>query len=493
MDGTLQNKEDTVKTHEGETVLIKDTIEIRGRYYLKSSSNIFIDPITKKYEILSASYRYYIEKDNKLVGVPISANTVEEWSTVYLFPHGEYEPLVTIIDYTEGATSGYILPSLARKYNILEDSNSGQFIYGKNKIDKNKKQYYKFNNTFKRDDLAQKHRIFYGLESPTFTITEGLKKTFGVELETSIGRLFKHDYYDLNTRCVYDGSLKTDDGQDLGGEYVTGVLTGDSGFNQLNKLCQILSKKCEINNKCGVHVHVGVNPSKQFIVHLYKVLTDIEKEIFDMMPKSRRNGSHSRALMKFDSLNAENTNLRTPINYEYFVNKNYFDIYKYLHVEHLEDETGDFDPKKLSKLRVHPYGSKCGYNKDTPRYCWVNLIPTCFIKENMTQYERKNYKDFTVEFRIHSASLNYTKIKNWIKICMAIVHYTENNYISIFEKKVTLSDIIKYTYKKTNGSLLEYVNQRTELFKEHTEQAEQAAEMQSGNLDNIVINKRQLI
>ena len=111
----------------------------------------------------------------------------------------------------------------------------------------------------------------------------------------------------------------------------------------------------------------------------------------------------------------------------------------------------------------------------------------------MTQYERKNYKDFTVEFRIHSASLNYTKIKNWIKICMAIVHYTENNYISIFEKKVTLSDIIKYTYKKTNGSLLEYVNQRTELFKEHTEQAEQAAEMQSGNLDNIVINKRQLI
>jgi hypothetical protein len=119
-------------------------------------------------------------------------------------------------------------------------------------------KFAEFNNTIKDTDgelsadTRDKVLMEAGVESPTYIISEGLRHTFGVELETSGGRLYPYDFHNLNMRCVYDGSLKTDEGQAIGGEYVTGVLKGDMGFSQLHKICKLLQRKCELNRKCGL-------------------------------------------------------------------------------------------------------------------------------------------------------------------------------------------------------------------------------------------------
>ena len=46
----------------------------------------------------------------------------------------------------------------------------------------------------------------------------------------------------------------------------------------------------------------------------------------------------------------------------------------------------------------------------------------------------------TIEFRLHSGSLDYEKIYNWILVCMCFVRYVENNQ----------RDIIDAYYKRTN-------------------------------------------
>jgi hypothetical protein len=77
---------------------------------------------------------------------------------------------------------------------------------------------------------------------------------------------------------------------------------------------------------------------------------------------------------------------------------------------------------------------------------------------------------FTIEFRLHSATMNYTKISNWILICMGIISFVENKkqlLINAIEdsKILTLEYIISKTYSQNKAKfLIDYINQRKRIF-----------------------------
>ena len=302
-------------------------------------------------------------------------------------------------------------------------------------------------------------QIKYGIKTPSYLISEKLNYTFGVELETSSGKIFPFEYPDneLNITCEHDGSI-------AGGEYVTGVLKGDAGFKQLYKICSFLSNRCKVDRTCGVHVHIGgVVFNKSFVVLSYLLGRKIENDIFSILPPSRRGNRYCG-----DLLDLGIQSIFDEYGYEYGIQIAYEKLYEAL-------SNGKKLGKSFNKLKGHPQGRYCGQYHDVPfqkilRYKWLNLVPCTFNQRNWSPSKQQmstpqTNTPLTIEFRNHSATLNYTKIKNWVLICMAFVNYVERHGKDIVSKdKITLDDIINSAYDRNAGPLLEYINRRADKF-----------------------------
>lgn len=65
--------------------------------------------------------------------------------------------------------------------------------------------------------------------------------------------------------------------------------------------------------------------------------------------------------------------------------------------------------------------------------------------------------------------MNFNKIKNWIKIFFAICRFVENNKTQIKVGKVTLEQVIMEAYPLTGQNLVQYIEERKQLFKSHDE------------------------
>lgn len=312
-----------------------------------------------------------------------------------------------------------------------------------------------------------KRNIEMGVDSLTHVILEGNKKTFGVELETCKGRLEEDEVTNLNVKAVHDGSLRDENGETPGGEYVTGILYGDAGFNQLHEICRVLQNNCEINNKCGVHVHIGgLNWNKEEIVLSYLLAETLEKDIFSILPASRRKNEYCRSLTPIVLCNKSYL-LNAPNIREYNMKINEFFGLIYDEAYGERGSTGGPN-KNVNRNLQHPKGAKCGYDKRAQRYCWLNYITLLFNTKEVPD-------SHTLEFRPMSATLNFTKVKNWIKICMAFVNFVENNKAIIKAGKYIHTDgkeypldlelIIAKSYPKTGGKLIDYIRERRETFK----------------------------
>ena len=290
-----------------------------------------------------------------------------------------------------------------------------------------------------------------GVVSPTFVKTEGKRYLYGLELETISGTLPKYvdDY--LNYLSIKDGSLRDEDGGDYGYEYVTGVLTGDTGLLQLKKLSNELTKRCIVNKQCGIHVHLGgTDFTSETVVFLYKLSLMLEDQIFNMVPLSRRQNEYCKRLKPFQfTFNIEDFN--NPGEYKAKIEIYYNNIYKFV------SHTGQLPSSKANKKTQHPLGPKCGYNHSTARYCWMNFVPTIFDT-------RENGKN-TVENRIMQGSTNFNKIKNWLLINMGILWYAENHQKDIaLNNEISLKYIMELAYPKTFMDLNEYIDNRTNKF-----------------------------
>ncbi len=294
---------------------------------------------------------------------------------------------------------------------------------------------------------SRKERIKFGEYSPTDMISEGKGYTIGYEIETSKGYVPMYVAKNLNMLCVYDGSIRDDNGnKHSGGEYVTGVLRGDAGFKHLYEILKQLSKRCEINKTCSFHVHVGnADFSKQTVVALWKLAQMLEAELYSMMPKSRKERAHCRPIKRISFT------FDKKLSYDMNIDKLYRKLF---HIVSL----GKYPSKTVNKMHNHPAGDHCGFDTSTPRYWWINFVPTMF--------NLKGKGNWTAEFRMHSATLNFTKAKNWSLISQGIVYVAENYSKLVFSKnKFTLAEVMKLAYPKKHEYLSRYINERKNAFK----------------------------
>lgn len=355
-----------------------------------------------------------------------------------------------------------------------------KFLY-RNDFYPQTKNYKKSREYRELQEHLSKDNYRYGMDSKTFLSFEGLQYTFGVEMETVSGiftgsEIVKEIVPNYNMSSVHDGSLRDADGSGpWGAEYVTGVLKGDNGLKHLHSITDLLSKKCTVDRRTSVHVHIGsLKWNSEEIVYAYILGKMLEDEIFSMMPKSRANNEYCKKLkaLNFDAVSESN------------FYKEYKKNIKTLYADVFSTVSNILVPDSCyNKKSVHPRGRHGGYDRATDhRYSWLNFT-------NIIFNQRGNFNSKTIEFRCHSGTLSYKKIHNWIKICMAFVEYVHVGKKEIMDavfsgRKITLEQVIKKVYPKTNSRLLEYISIRKNLFNDMTNETVDYVN-ESSNIKNL--------
>jgi len=202
--------------------------------------------------------------------------------------------------------------------------------------------------------------------------------TFGVEFEvilpspynreTGADRVAELAGFPVNSRgsvngqwkVVYDGSVS---GAGQGLEFVSPVLKGDDGLEQVRKVCAAFNQMgVTVNHTCGFHVHVGArNEGVDFFKTLGKLYARYEETLDEIMPRPRRGNAN-----------------------------NYCRSIK-LHIPQLDRAT-------------------------TVREA-ISAFPSRYHKLNLAAFAKHS----TVEFRQHSGTVDASKAVNWIITCLKLV------------------------------------------------------------------------
>ena len=287
--------------------------------------------------------------------------------------------------------------------------------------------------------------------------------TFGLELECSHG--FMPDYLQnrMNLVVCRDGSLNDERGKP-GPEFVTNPLKGAKGLQNIVNISNELKKRTLLNTKCSLHIHLGNLPtSRLYLVSLYVLSFKIQDEIYKMFPyyKTDFNAAHKEKdyCQKLKKMNmgilSASSNKEE---YEKYINNNYNKIFYWLS----QNQNGSgYNPGQdcNRKQQNHPVSQKWQRKN---RYYWINLMNTLFSTRN------------TIEFRLHTPTVNSQKIINWLFITNAISRYAilHGRDILTSSKKITLDSVLDY-YKDTfripqaeflSEYLKAYVAERTEAF-----------------------------
>ena len=150
-------------------------------------------------------------------------------------------------------------------------------------------------------------------------------------------------------------------------ECVSPVLKGKDGENQLKTVCDTLAEVgATANRSCGLHVHIGADKmTDEQYIRVFKNYQAIEGLIDTMMPESRRgNCRWAKSLVGRD----------------------------------------------FSRCTTK---SQLRYEMNNDRYYKVNAIS--FLRHQ------------TIEFRQHSGTVEFKKIKMWVRFLAAFVQYSMNN------------------------------------------------------------------
>jgi hypothetical protein len=178
-------------------------------------------------------------------------------------------------------------------------------------------------------------------------------------------------------KIVTDGSISGANGNEI----VSPVLSGLDGIEQIKKVCIGLNRaNAKINNSCGFHVHFG---AMDFNLDNFKNLltsyTHLESKFDEIQPASRRANNNT-----------------------YCKNISSIARTKEMAITKIKSATS------ISNLRTSVFNGG--------RY----------FKLNVQSFERHG----TVEFRQHSGTTTFSKIKNWILICGRLVEYAKQNGVT---------------------------------------------------------------
>lgn len=235
-------------------------------------------------------------------------------------------------------------------------------------------------------------------------------RTFGIELEiysasrerlieefrrvglTLVSETYNHETRN-NWKIVSDGSISGSNGNEI----VSPVLTGADGIEQIKKVCIALNRAgAQVNTSCGFHVHFGASDLNiQNFKNLAKSHIELENSFDSIQPVSRR-GNTNTYCKSLTSIASSKTATFQKI-----------------------------DAATTITELVRAFGGR-------------------YYKLNFQSFTRQG----TVEFRHHSGTTQFSKIKNWILICARLVEYTKAN---------GLTNNINHI---TNESLQDFINDR---------------------------------
>ncbi len=230
-------------------------------------------------------------------------------------------------------------------------------------------------------------------------------RTFGVEMEIiheseskirsairNAGVECEIEGYNHDTRTHW--KIVSDASVDGGFEVVSPVLKGRGGLEELEKVCNALvNAGARIRKCCGLHVHLGTDDFKTDIrvwKNLYKNYAALERTIDSFMPPSRRHNQYCRS------------------------------------------------------MRV------CGWNAKIESAANLRMLESAvtggsrYFKLNSQSYWRHK----TVEFRQHSGSVEFGKVRNWILFCARFVEFSRRNTVETGYKtelkKFLDTDLVNY-------------------------------------------------
>lgn len=286
--------------------------------------------------------------------------------------------------------------------------------------------------------------------SKTTAKTGGMKYTFGVEIETSAGLLSSTRAEQLGIHVVGDRSIGA-------AEYVTGILHGDAGIDHVGDMCAALAKSTLVDDRCGVHVHVGGVPNtphvetpelnRQFAVNAIKLGCQIEKDLYEISPMSRKPSlHHCHSIMRYADINEENWKTRLG-SFVFGPKENWHDSGK----EGYKFPMGAYEFGTEGRTGSASLGHWCG-----GRYKWLNLVP-CLTRSSAK----------TCEIRLFAGTTNFRKIHNYILISMAFVWFADNRVRLIERGGVTLESMLAEAYAKHPAilkSLFAFIKLRRDKF-----------------------------
>ncbi len=262
--------------------------------------------------------------------------------------------------------------------------------------------------------------------------------SFGCELESSNGTIPYQLLGPLGLVPLKDGSLRDEQGREPY-EYTTIPLSGEAGLETLKLACIELSKRCEFNEKCSLHVHIGgvKKRTEEFVIALYKLGFNIQKEVFQMFPDYKTNPDkwvkdyHKNYCQFLPDLGLNQLDFRqklTPPQAKQLV-KTAFDKIYWFASDQMVNTT---DPHNFNLHSFqHPKGVADKWNYSS-RYHWINFMRYIF------------HRSETIEFRNSTPTFNHTKTSNWLFISLAIVQFAEQFTNEILKDEVpyTLENIL---------------------------------------------------
>lgn len=469
--GVLSKKEDTIKI-KGE-LYTKDinAFLLEDNWYSIDSPDVLYDAWNDSYMIKNTPglLSGFVSKDKKGIFMENAPYVCSRNGSIYFMTSQIAEEM----GYHVSKFDGYV-------YGSKEEAPKAKIAYAEKFNFKNPHKSvtksYPFSSKYSKP-LKEFDKMKLGEDSITFNTTSGFKATFGVELETSRGYLPKHVVKEkgLNIKCTRDGSI-------TGGEYVTGIYKGDMGFQNLYKTVFELSERCTVDNKTGIHVHIGgIKYDKEFIVFAYMLGLIMENEIQSMLPSTRRGDSNEKWGTREDGRTFKDLCSNLPrLNFEdisTYKRDMTYDHYNMLIEKEYDKIYGVYGGESRNKAPIggrHPLMIGGGHRWMKGRYHWLNLVPAMFTGVRSDDYEnpKTTYTGQTIEFRNHPGSLNYDKIKAWILICMAFTKFVQEhkeNILNAFQtgRVIPLDEIIDNMFKFNKPkaqSLKEYVQNRKDKF-----------------------------
>lgn len=423
--GIEVDKKDCIKIQEEYYQKNVDVVRIDGRWYRIGNPKIYFNSIENCYKKITPNTTNGIcgYKDNSYVignfeldfEHPYSIRTKRN-----VYKCGSKEIFDSIPKIWNKSSGFFMDLDYAVSYGYNKDYDniySRLYIYDFERMYNSEKLLPIFkkvdNSKYTKRLLNNKYNKSYGLIN---------KYSFGLEIETAGGIIPQHECVQLGLIPLRDGSIK-------GHEYTTIPMIGEEGINLLINQFEVVKRECMIDKDCSLHVHFGNFPlNEDKILRLYNLLVNIQDEIRCLFHKWIYNTEMYKSSGKdyCKKLPGSASSIDS--------------LYLYLS-ENNSSWDGSF-------TRPHPCDPRRDRKWDNhKRYFFCNLINMLFGSEIKT-----------VEFRIHTPTLNYTKVINWLFICMAILNYAESSE-SI--DNVNLDDIIKYSYDKNTAKvLIEYMNLR---------------------------------